>query len=85
MRIAIDTKEDSVADIKKVIRLLQQLAGEESGEIRENMPEVKEGLFSLFDQPPQETQAQDRETFRVDEFIEKKKREDEESGVIPYD
>jgi hypothetical protein len=66
--------------------MLQHLIGEKAEDIQENVPEVKEGLFNLFDQPPQEApQAEDKKVFKVDDFLEEEKKEDKGSRVIPYD
>ncbi len=95
MKIAIDTKEDSLEDIKKVIRMLQHLVGE-GGEFFETKEagegELKEGIFNMFSDSPKAgttesgTQASEQEkgTFDVDEFIDEKKDEDDEPKVIPY-
>jgi len=86
MKIAIDTKEDSLEDIKKVIKMLQHLVGESVFENREEQGELKEGIFNLFDNPPQENSqhSEKKDEFDIDEFIDEKKDEDDEPKVIPY-
>lgn len=87
MKIAIDTKEDSAEDIKKVIRMLQHLIGEHEDSMT-NSPEVKEGLFSLFDSPQQQQEqdtTQQKDSFRVDEFLDEKDKEERDNRIVPYD
>ena len=52
MEIRIDTKKDSVDDIKKVIRFLQNFINEHSYgtnyDSMESTPDVNEGIFNIF-------------------------------------
>ena len=63
MKITIDTKEDSAEDIKKVIKMLSSLIGEEykSGDENKEIPEVSEGVFNMFDSSAEEKQEEDKE------------------------
>ena len=67
MKITIDTKEDSHEEIKKIIRMLSSLVGEETftnqGNIFENQDPVQgQNVFGMFDSSapsqPQENKEQ---------------------------
>jgi len=58
MKITIDTKEDSVEDIKKVIKMLSSLIGEDKKE--DESPEVSEGVFNMFDSSAEEKQEEEK-------------------------
>ena len=61
MKITIDTKEDSAEEIKKLIKMLSSLIGEEYKSVDENkeIPEVSEGVFNMFDSPAEEKNEED--------------------------
>ena len=63
MKITIDTKEDSAEEIKKLIKMLSSLIGEEykSGDENKEIPEVSEGVFNMFDSPAEEKKEDDKE------------------------
>ncbi len=86
MKIAIDTKQDSAEDIKKVIRMLQHLVGEYTNDTGTVASEPKEGLFNLFDQPaPESPESKDStETFKVAQFLEEDEKKEEDSRIVPY-
>jgi len=58
MKITIDTKEDSAEDIKKVIKMLSSLIGEDKKE--DEAPEVSEGVFNMFDSSAEEKQEEEK-------------------------
>jgi hypothetical protein len=49
MQITIDTKQDSIDDIKKVIRMLQSLVNEEPVTSSPLLQGQSESLFNMFD------------------------------------
>ncbi len=59
MKITIDTKEDSGEDIKKLIKMLSSLVGEDKKEAES--PEVSEGAFNMFESPAEEKNEEDKE------------------------
>jgi len=61
MKITIDTKEDSSEEIKKLIKMLSSLIGEEHKSVNKNkeIPEVSEGVFNMFDSPAEEKNEED--------------------------
>ncbi len=62
MKITIDTKEDSAEEIKKLIKMLSSLIGEEYKSVNENkeVPEVSEGTFNMFDSSAEEKQEEEK-------------------------
>jgi len=62
MKITIDTKEDSAEEIKKLIKMLSSLIGEEykSGDENKEVPEVSEGTFNMFDSSTEEEKEEDK-------------------------
>ena len=62
MKITIDTKEDSAEEIKKLIKMLSSLIGEEykSGDENKEVPEVSEGTFNMFDSSAEEKKDDDK-------------------------
>jgi len=62
MKITIDTKEDSAEEIKKLIKMLSSLIGEEYRLVDENkeVPEVSEGTFNMFDSSAEEEKEEDK-------------------------
>ena len=62
MKITIDTKEDSTEEIKKLIKMLSSLIGEEykSGDENKEVPEVSEGTFNMFDSSAEEEKEEDK-------------------------
>jgi len=77
MKITIDTKEDSHEEIKKVIKMLSSLVGEETftnqGNIFENKsPDIgNQNMFSMFDdknqtKSPEQTEETKKEEVNID-------------------
>ncbi|NQU98836.1 hypothetical protein HQ533_05175 [Candidatus Woesearchaeota archaeon] len=64
MRIEIDTKKDSVDDIKKTIDFLLKFV--EQGSINtDDMPTVGEGSFNIFDNPTSDDDDKDDDSSGV--------------------
>ena len=60
MKITIDTKEDSNEEIKKLIKMLSSLIGEDYKK-EDETPEVSEGVFNMFDSSAEEKKEEDKE------------------------
>ena len=76
MKVSIDTKEDSHDDIRKVIRMLQNVVGESQEVFTNSAPEatqpksspmanifgdISSGVIAAFETAPQESQLQTEE------------------------
>ena len=63
MKITIDTKEDSAEELKRLIKMLSIIVGEDY-EIKhksEEIPEVTEGTFNMFnDSKTEESKEQEK-------------------------
>ncbi|MDD5086733.1 MAG: hypothetical protein PHV16_03180 [Candidatus Nanoarchaeia archaeon] len=69
MKITVDTKEDSVEELKKLIRMLSSIVGEnyEIKQKSEEIPEVTEGTFNMFnDSKTEESKEQEKEQEEFD-------------------
>ncbi len=88
MKITIDTKEDSHEEIKKIIKMLSSLVGEEiltnQGNVFENQsPDLgNQNMFSMFDNKNQTSPEQTEET---KETKEKEEVDIDIPGVEEYD
>ncbi|HLC64857.1 MAG TPA: hypothetical protein VJI46_01900 [Candidatus Nanoarchaeia archaeon] len=92
MKVSIDTKEDSVEDIKRVIAMLQNLVGEQAVSSKPSLfespePEVSgnvlASIFGAADNNPnpesiQKIQIEDAEKIKVEEDPSKKQFQIEE-------
>ncbi len=71
MKITIDTKEDSAEEIKKLIKMLSSLIGEEYKSEDENkeIPEISEGVFNMFDSPSEEKKEEEDKPFELNDVV----------------
>jgi len=71
MKITIDTKEDSAEEIKKLIKMLSSLIGEEYKSRDENkeVPEVSEGTFNMFDSSAEEKKEEEDKPFELNDVV----------------